>query len=225
MELRVVSTYQQQAFESLQRMEQPTSTYPGSIRAATPGPARHGGAIDKNIIKQRLVANAQTYWRPVTDDPERELHQHVRVRFKIQVFSGRKWVTQLHIVQVRVSRSASMEGLAAEVRSQMASPFLSAKPFVLARNGQEIPPDRTLADLQLSPTESLDAIDPQGDHLEHLEGHRLKTYDDDIPPSLENTEPYKMNMAIHNTRAPGYAPPPQYHPHFQKFHPAFNRIG
>jgi len=171
--------YEQQAFESLQKM-QANTTYPGSIRAATPGDT--DTYVGRHTI---LRPHERHYWRPVTDDPSVRRFVNIRVRFKESVNVGARFETKLHVVRVKVRDDCTIRHVIDEVTLASDSPYVAQTPFTLSdtATGKALEPDTLLADALPhragSRDVTLDAVDSATDHLWHEASSRPKDYDTD----------------------------------------------
>ena len=174
--------YYQESFEALHRFKQ-SSTYPGAIRAATPGDT------DNYFGSIQTVYNPKErhYWRPVTDDPQVTPWVSVRVRFKESVNEGVRWVTKMHVVRVRVQQNITVQQLIDEVRSANDSIYIAQKPFTLSIGGKQLGFEETLESI-LSTVNAgskrgrydltVDGIEDD-DHMLHTPGMLPKNYDRD----------------------------------------------
>ena len=197
-------TYYQQAYESLQRHNRST-TYPGPIRAATPGNANnwhpHGESHAFEVTNDPM---ARSYWRPVADDPEiRELVQ-VRIRHKESVFVGSKWATHQHVAIVSVAPDATIDEILAEAHANNESAYVGTRPgsYTLAFQGRSVDGEDRLDSLvsdKLRLAEkgvTFDAIDVKKDHLWHTEDARPQdwlTYD--VEGAGNTTDPLVADFA------------------------------
>lgn len=177
-EERITSHYAQEAFESLQRFKAST-TYPGSIRACTPGDT---SCYKDNASDVLPDTRQRHYWRPVTDDPELATLVHLRIRFKERVFIAPDWETQLHVLVVSVPLDSTIAEIEAQIRASNVSPYIAQNPFTLALNGRQLKRDDSIEPLVMGSVEqqdlgnlglTLDAIDTLQDH---------RWYDEDVVP-------------------------------------------
>lgn len=178
--------YYQEAFESMRRFKE-SKTYPGSIKAATPGDTQTYAGTIGTI----LPTGEKHYWRPVTDDPQVQHLIPLRVRFAENVWVTSKWELRMHVISLMMPRDATIQEVIDQVELENQSPYLCLKPFSLAVDGKELDPSKTLEDYHLNELSQIDAVDPC-DHLRHTpEEQRLDWNVDQIPEETLGQSPYK----------------------------------
>ncbi|CCW71011.1 unnamed protein product [Phytomonas sp. Hart1] len=195
-----LSQYEQEAFESHQRFVK-SESYPGSIRAATPGDTRfYIGAVE-TILKE----NERHYWRAVVDDPQVQFLIPLRIRFKTNVWVTSGWETRLQVVQVMVSKDATIKEVINNVIVENQSPYLCMNKFYLSIDGKELDESRSLGFYEISSNTQIDAIE-ELDHLSHMESARPKDWNvDEITDNDLKKSPYKeMGMEPKSNLSPRY---------------------
>lgn len=197
---KMLSQYEQEAFESHRRFLESTS-YPGPIRAATPGDTRFYDGSIETILNE----NERHYWRAVVDDPRVELLLPLRVRFKTNVWVTTGWEKRLQIVQVMVPRDATVSELIDLVRVENASPYLCTTQFKLALDGVELENRSPICAYNVSENTQLDAIECD-DHVEHTDAVRPKDWNvDEMTVDDVSRSPYKeMGVVPVSNLAPRY---------------------
>lgn len=203
----LATDYEQQAFESLRKM-QASTTYPGAIRAATPGDTFT--YVGRETV---LRPGERHYWRPVTDDPAVRRFVSVRCRFKEAVNVGPRFETKLHVVRVRVREDCTIRHVIDEVTLASDSPFVAQGPFALAAtaNGKALDPESLLSEAlphRAGSTDvTLDAIEEATDHVWHQSETRPKNWDTDemAPGDLEKSPHAEYQDPGHRW---GHARPP-----------------
>jgi hypothetical protein len=164
-----------------------SGTYPGSLRAATPGDTRcYMGKMDT-----LLTATDRHYWRAVTDDPEVQRYVTLRVRFKEEVCVGDRFETHAHIVSVCVPAACTVAQLLAATQAASESPYVAMTPFTLAVDGKELDGARPIAAYNITEYTDIDALAAGEDHLTHLSTMRAANFNEtEITPELELEAPY-----------------------------------
>ncbi|KAG8339709.1 hypothetical protein TRVL_09461 [Trypanosoma vivax] len=201
----ILKRYEQEAFEARKRFEE-SKTYPGPIRAATPGDTRFYAGSLESILHD----TDRHYWRAVTDDPKVEYLIHLRIRFKILTWVTTGWEQRLQIVQVLAPKDCTISQLIDLVRVENQSPYLCASSFVLAVDGKELDPDKTITECCITEHTPIDAIELD-DHLQHVESKRPRDWNvDEITSECLKSSPYKeMGMQPHPNLAPRYEARPK----------------
>lgn len=146
--------YEQEAFEANRRFKE-SKSYPGPIRAATPGDTRFYMGSKETILHR----NERHYWRAVIDDPELEYLIPIRIRFRVNVWVTTGWEQRLQIVQVMVPRQSTVEHLIECVRVENQSPYVAEVPFTLSINGIELDGSKDLAFYGIDESSEVDAIE------------------------------------------------------------------
>lgn len=192
--------YAQQAFEASRRFRE-SKTYPGAIRAATPG--------DTNTYLGYTHihhGNERHYWRAVIDDPQVEYLMPLRIRFKDNVWVTSGWETRMHVVQVTVPRTSTIAQVIEQVIVDNQSPYLCSNPIGLSVEGKELPNAATIEECGLHEGSFIDAIDLPDDHLRHLATHRPKDWNvDELTEGDMACSPYKeMQPTATISLAPRY---------------------
>lgn len=190
-------SYYQESFEALQRFQQ-SKTYPGSIKAATPGDTAHFMTRYNTLLDE----GDRHYWRAVVDDPEPRRYLTIRVRFKEDVCIGDRFEVHSSVVPVSVPADCTIAHLMQAVRELNDSPYLCENPFTLSLDGKVLAGSETLCAAGVSETTVLDAADDVRDHRMHEDGSRmLDWYRDEMTPDVENTAPYAELKLRENTVA------------------------
>ncbi|KAG5500295.1 hypothetical protein JIQ42_04632 [Leishmania sp. Namibia] len=205
---RKLSQYEQEAYESHRRFTE-SRTYPGPIRAATPGDTRFYMGSVETILQE----NERHYWRAVVDDPQVQYLLPLRIRFKTFIWVTSGWEQRMQVVQVMVQRDATVAELLQQVRIENQSPYLCTSSFKLSIDGKELDEQKTLADYGIDEYSRIDAIEEK-DHLLHTEAERPKDWNvDEMTEELLLRSPYKeMGMRPQRNLAPRYeAKPKGYH--------------
>ncbi|KAK7194506.1 Ubiquitin-2 like Rad60 SUMO-like/Ubiquitin family [Novymonas esmeraldas] len=203
-----LSRYQQEAFESHRRFVE-SRTYPGAIRAATPGDTRFYMGSVETILEE----NERHYWRAVVDDPYVQHLVPLRIRFKTFIWVTSGWEQRMQVVQVMVQRDATIAELMEQVRIENQSPYLCTSPFKLSIDGRELDELKTLADYGIEESSRIDAI-AENDHLMHTDAEKPKDWNvDEMTDDVLLKSPYKeMAMQPLPNLAPRYeAKPKGYH--------------
>jgi hypothetical protein len=188
--------YYQEAYEAIAR-HRASTTYPGTIKAATPGDTRcHDGSTDDWENRP----DTRHYWRPVVDDPQvRELVQ-VRVRFKENVFVAPSWEARLHVIVVSVPPDATVEEITKEVDATNVSATVGRMPYTLAHRGKALDNVTTLESLASSGLQlldrglTLDAIETATDHLWHTEAARPLDWNVADVPAVAQRKPPLVDL-------------------------------
>ncbi|CUF65081.1 Hypothetical protein, putative [Bodo saltans] len=192
--------YRQDSFEASERLRA-SQTYPGAIRAATPGDTKY------YFGRESILPQGQRhYWRAVVDDPQVEQTVTLRIRLKDNVWVTSGWETRLHVVQVVVPLDATVAEVIDQVLVDNQSPYLCTSPIALAVDGRDIAGDRTVKELGLHEHSIIDGYDVKGDHLSHMPEHRPRDWNvDEISDAAAQTSPYKeMNPNAGMSLAPRY---------------------
>lgn len=210
-EKKMEAFYYQESYEALQRLRA-SPTYPGTIKAATPGDTRFYRSPSRETS---LPSNERHFWRTVVDDPAVEPLLTVRVRFREECFVAPAWESRLHFIACLVSPSSTVRAVHDAVLAENNHPWVAANAFVLASQGRTLDPGATLAECGLlgagpdgvdAPGGSitLDAIDPATDHRWHLADSRLKDWNTaELSATDLKTSPYKeLTEAIDATYNP-----------------------
>ncbi|CCW64318.1 unnamed protein product [Phytomonas sp. EM1] len=192
--------YEQEAFECHRQFVK-SGSYPGPIRAATPGDTRFYIGGVETILKE----NERHYWRAVIDDPQVQFLMPLRIRFKTNVWVTSGWEQRLQVVQVMVSRDATVKDVIKSVIIENQSPYLCTNKFYLSINGKELDESRTLEFYEISSNTQIDAIE-EADHLMHTESARPKDWNvDEITDDDASKSPYKeMGMQPRSNLSPRY---------------------
>jgi hypothetical protein len=162
--------YYQEAYESLDRFKKGT-TYPGSIKAATPGDTKcYSGRMDTvyNEVQRH-------YWRPVVDDPLVVDMIPIRLRFKESVFVSGTWQNRMHVIQVVLPPTSTIGQVKREAMEINDSPFIGQNDFSLARDGKALDEGRTLEEHGIVNEGTLDAIDAD-DHVSHRDEQKPRDW-------------------------------------------------
>ncbi|KAG5477093.1 hypothetical protein LSCM1_05434 [Leishmania martiniquensis] len=202
---RKLSQYEQEAYEARRRFTE-SRTYPGSIRAATPGDTRFYMGSVETILQE----NERHYWRAVVDDPHVEYLVPLRIRFKTFVWVTSGWEQRMQVVQVMVRRDSTIAELLQQVRIENQSPYLCTSSFKLSIDGKELDVLKTLADYNIDEYSRIDAIE-ENDHLLHTEAERPKDWNvDEMTDELSLRSPYKeMGMQPQQNLTPRYEAKPK----------------
>lgn len=199
---RLDDGYFQESFEALQRFENST-TYPGSIMAATPGDT----AVHMGRFQTLLEEGDKHYWRAVVDDPEPRRYATIRIRFKEEVCVGDSFEVHNNVIPVSVPVDSTVAYLMQATQQINDSPYLCQNPFTLSLNGKVLHSAQTLKDAGITENTVLDAADDVRDHRMHEEGVRmLDWYRDEMTPEVENTAPYAELKLRENTVVPRMSP-------------------
>lgn len=192
--------YQQEAFEAHRRFVE-SNTYPGPIRAATPGDTRFYAGSLESILGD----NERHYWRAVTDDPAVQYVFPLRIRFKTFVWVTSGWEQRLQIVQVMVPRDATVQEVIDQVRVENQSPYLCTSSLKLALDSKELDESKPISFYGIHENSRLEAIE-ENDHLTHEASGRPKDWNkDEMTPEDLTKSPYKeMEMAPRANLAPRY---------------------
>lgn len=199
------SQYAQEAYESHRRFTE-SQTYPGAIRAATPGDTRFYAGSVETILEQ----NERHYWRAVVDDPHVEYLIPLRVRFKTFVWVTSGWEQRLQVVQVMVQRDATIADVVNQVRVENQSPYLCTSNFHLSIDGKELDNTKPISYYGIHEYSRIDAIE-ENEHLQHTEAERPKDWNiDEMTEGILETSPYKeMAMQPASNLAPRYEAKPK----------------
>ena len=188
MESKMNDFYFQESFEAIERMKKNT-TYPGPIKAATPGDTRF--YYDKRV-ETILHEQERHYWRVVVDDPLIEDIAQLRIRFKENVFCAPRWETRLHVITIPTTTDISVQELIGLIKRDSAHAFLAHTAFDLALNGRALAPDKLLSEYGISDNMSIDAIEKDKDHLWHLPEGRPKDWNTaEVSATEAKQSPYK----------------------------------
>lgn len=197
--------YEQEAFEAQKRFNQ-SLTYPGSIRAATPGDTKfYMGAVETI-----LSGSDKHYWRAVIDDPYVEQLIPVRVRFQTNVWVTSSWEQRLHVVQVMVPRHATIGELIERLKVENQSPYLAQLPFTLTLNSRELIKEKELSFYDISANSVIHAIESSDLSIDK-ESLRPKDWNvDEITSDDLRRSPYKeMGMQPLSNLVPRYEGKPK----------------
>lgn len=189
--------YADECFRATEAMKN-SRTYPGSIKAATPGHTRHFWAEPNsfvNVVKDDHGFN-RFYWRAVVDDAEVKESVQVRIRFKEDVFVPPDWECRSHVIVVHVPPASSIADVITEVNFTNESPYVGQSSYDLAADGKTLDETATLDELFADKIRArrgitLDAIEVARDHRYHEPGVRprdLSTHD--VPPAELEAAPY-----------------------------------
>lgn len=202
---RKLSQYEQEAYESHRRFTE-SQTYPGPIRAATPGDTR----FYQGAVETILHENERHYWRAVTDDPQIQYLMPLRIRFKTFIWVTTGWEQRIQAVQVMIHRDATVAELVQQVRVENQSPYLCTSAFKLSIDGRELDEMKTLADYGIDEFSRIDALE-ENDHLLHTEAERPKDWNvDEMTEDTLKLSPYKeMSMQPQSNLAPRYEAKPR----------------
>lgn len=197
---RKLTRYEQEAFEAHKRFSEST-TYPGPIRAATPGDTRFYDGSVETILHE----NERHYWRAVTDDPQVQHLVPLRIRFKTHVWVTSGWEQRLQVVQVTVPRESTVQELINAVLIENQSPYLCLSEITLAMEGKELDKTKPLSAYQISENSQIDAVE-SSDHLQHTDAVRPKDWNvDEITADDLAVSPYKeMGVQPHISLTPRY---------------------
>lgn len=200
-----LSQYEQEAFEAHRRFVE-SQTYPGPIRAATPGDTRFYLGSVETILQD----NDRHYWRAVVDDPQVQYLVPLRIRFKTFVWVTTGWEQRMQVVQVMAHRDATIAELMQQVRIENQSPYLCTSAFKLSIDGRDLDELKTLADYNIDEFSRIDAVE-ENDHLLHTEAERPKDWNvDEITEETLKLSPYKeMSMQPQPNLAPRYEAKPK----------------
>ncbi|CAJ1009281.1 putative Ubiquitin family [Leishmania naiffi] len=203
-----LSQYEQEAYESHRRFTE-SQTYPGPIRAATPGDTRFYMGSAETILRE----NERHYWRAVIDDPHVQHLVPLRIRFKTFIWVTSGWEQRMQVVQVMMQRDATIAELMQQVRIENQSPYLCISSFKLSIDGKDLDDMKTLADYGINEYSRIDAIE-ENDYLLHTEAEKPKDWNvDEMTEDVLLRSPYKeMAMQPLPNLAPRYeAKPKGYH--------------
>ncbi|RHW73474.1 Ubiquitin family [Trypanosoma brucei equiperdum] len=197
--------YQQEAFEARKRFEEST-TYPGPIRAATPGDTRFYSGSLESILHD----TDRHYWRAVTDDPRVQHLIPLRIRFKIFTWVTSGWEQRMQVVQIMAPKDSTIAQVKDLVIVENQSPYLCVSSFHLAIDGKELDPQKTLGEYGITEQSQIDAIE-QNDHLLHRDDERPRDWTvDEITAEDVKRSPYKeMEMQLLQNLAPRYEARPK----------------
>lgn len=197
--------YEQEAFEARKRFNQ-SLTYPGAIRAATPGDTKfYMGAVETI-----LPGNDKHYWRAVVDDPHVEQLIPVRVRFQTNVWVTSSWEQRLQVVQVMVPHHATIGELIERLKVENQSPYLAQLPFTLTLNGCDLDKEKEMSFYNISENSVIYAVE-SNDLCFDKESSRPKNWNvDEITFDDLQRSPYKeMRMEPRPNLAPRYEGKPK----------------
>lgn len=187
MRMGKLSAYQQQAYESAKRFDE-AKTYPGAIRAATPGDTQYYHARTKTILNN----GERHYWRAVVDDPLVEHLVPLRIRLKNNVWVTTGWETRMQVVQVLVPRGSTVAQVIQMAMEENPSPYTGKGVMALAVDGKELSDNATIEECNLDEFSIIDAVDGREDHLAHLDGHRPKDWNvDELTMDDMRVSPYQ----------------------------------
>ncbi|AYU79563.1 conserved hypothetical protein [Leishmania infantum JPCM5] len=200
-----LSQYEQEAYEAHRRFAE-SQTYPGPIRAATPGDTRFYMGSAETILQE----NERHYWRAVVDDPHVQHLVPLRIRFKTFIWVTSGWEQRMQVVQVMAQRDSTIAELMQQVRIENQSPYLCTSSFKLCIDGKDLDELKTLADYDIDEYSRIDAIE-ENDHLLHTEAEKLKDWNvDEMPEDVLLRSPYKeMAMQPQPNLAPRYEAKPK----------------
>jgi hypothetical protein len=197
--------YTQDSFEATERLRA-SKTYPGAIRAATPGDTKC--YLGTETVLSR---GERHYWRAVIDDPQVEQTVTLRIRLKDNVWVTSGWETRMHVVQVVVPVDATISEVIDQVVVDNQSPYLCTSPIAIAVDGRDLPGDKTVLECGLHENSIIDGYDIKSDHLSHTPEHRPRDWNvDELSDVDAQSSPYK-EMAPHAGMglAPRYEGRPQ----------------
>lgn len=194
--------YLQERFEAMKAMKK-SKTYPGPIKAATPGDTRFWFAPDDYDrhtgpagVETIIHENERHFWRSVVDDVLVEPRITLRVRFKEELFLAPQWETRLHVISIHVPIDSTIAEVKAELKTQNVHPHVAHRAFDLALDGKELSPSDTLASLNIEHNTALDAIETDFDHLYHTPAGRPKDWNHEEVSATEAAEsPYREVIA------------------------------
>lgn len=197
--------YEQEAFEAQRRFNL-SLTYPGEIRASTPGDTKFYMGSAETILQ----GNEKHYWRAVTDDPQVEQLLPIRVCFKTNVWVSSGWEQRLHVLQVMVSRNATIAELIDRIKVENQSPYIAELPFVLTLNGLELENEKEISFYNLTENSEIYAVE-SSDFSYTNEAPRPKDWNvDEITSDDLQQSPYKeMGMESRPNLAPRYEGKPK----------------
>lgn len=182
-----LETYRQEAFEASQRL-QASATYPGPIRAATPGDTKFYMGASETILER----GARHYWRAVIDDPSVETTVTLRIRLKDNVWVTTGWETRLQVLQLVVSVDATISEVINQVMIENQSPYLCTSPLGISVDGKDLENDKTVAECGLNEMSIIDAYEVAHDHLSHTREYRPKDWNvDELSDADLQVSPYK----------------------------------
>ncbi|ORC89592.1 uncharacterized protein TM35_000111260 [Trypanosoma theileri] len=201
----MLQRYEQEAFEACRRLEG-SKTYPGPIRAATPGDTRFYAGSLESILQD----TDRHYWRAVTDDPQVQYLIPLRIRFKIFTWVTTGWEQRLQVVQILAPRDSTIRQVIELVTIENQSPYLCTSPFTLSIDGKELDPEKNLSDYGITEHSRIDAIEKQ-DHLLHKDSERPRDWTiDEMTSEYLESSPYKeMGMQPQPNLAPRYEARPK----------------
>ena len=190
------SKYKQEMFGHIEAMKT-NKTYPGALRAATPGDTKHysyGQAIKRD-------PRDRSYWRPVVDDLYVEDKQAFRVRFKDSVWVTTRWETRMHTIEASLPREATVADLVRELTLVNRHPHLCQSPFVILHEDRALPMTATLESLDLDEMSALYAVDAEGDHLAHLPEAQLKdpNIDEITDADIKDKDARYRDLGLHSS--------------------------
>lgn len=197
--------YEQEAYEAYRRFTE-SQTYPGPIRAATPGDTRFYTGSAETILQE----NERHYWRAVVDDPQVQYLVPLRIRFKTFIWVTTGWEQRMQVVQVMAHRGATIAELMQQVKVENQSPYLCTSSFKLSMDGRELDELKTLADYNIDEFSRIDAIE-ENDHVQHIDAERLKDWNvDELEDEALAKSPYKeMGIQPAVNLAPRYEARPK----------------
>jgi hypothetical protein len=199
--------YKQEAFEASRRW-QASPTYPGAIRAATPGDTKfYLNGFGETVLNR----NERHYWRAVVDDPQVESTVTLRIRLKDNVWCTSGWETRMHVVQVVVPKSATISELVHQVVTDNQSPYLCVSTLGIAVDGRDLAMEETVETCGLDEYSLIDGYEIAHDHLSHTAEHRPKDWNsDELSDADLQSSPYKeMAPFAGMSLAPRYEGRPQ----------------
>lgn len=178
--------YEQEAFEA-QKLFAASKTYPGALRAATPGDTQFYMGSLETILHE----NERHYWRAVIDDPQVEYLVPIRIRFKTNVWVTTGWEERLQIIQVMASYSTTIADLIDRLKVENQSPYLAEAPFTLTMNGIELDESKDLLFYDISESSEIFAVE-KSDFCYKKESPRPKDWNIDELSALDLSQsPYK----------------------------------
>jgi len=181
-----------QMYEAHQRLKA-SPTYPGPIKAATPGQAEcYPSRSASRILFQE---GEKSYWRPVTDDATMP-HKHltIRVRFMTKMWVAREWQNRVHYQTVRVPATATISTLHHQMAARNTNGWFKVQTCTFAVQGKELPFTSTLQELGITKDNSVVDAVHDTNYNEHTPEVRPKDWNHDEITSEDEKTPWSKLM-------------------------------
>ena len=169
-----------------------SKTYPGSLKAASPGNALC--YYSKYPRREILPERERHYWRAVIDDPDNNTREvTLRMRFYSKVWVLGSWEQRLHYQMVTVPHYATLEQVKQKFLASENVKWDNLRSILFIINGKELATSLTLSEVQDSissrkpSTLTLDVVESgyEDDHLPSKK--KIDFNEDEVSPDEEES--------------------------------------